>query len=223
MKKIKLIAARRFDGEEGPVKRGDEIKVSADRAADLIRRGLAAEPGSDPLPMVAGASQEPLPVGDDAGEVRAPTADPEAETLRQKVEELTRQLGQVQAEYSNFQAAANQAGAEGTNERVRLEGELKAAQDRVAQLESQQGATEAEITVNWASLSSVVAPERMAALITEEEDRMLEPFKGKSGWYSFGEGEDLVKVQGREAAVEELARRVGQSAETVQQESNPDS
>lgn len=196
---------------------GDAVTVTGDEEKQLLELGLI-EPEEDYQERQRARAEAEAEAEESTAE-----ADDETPALRQEIEQLTQQLAQVKAEYSHFQAAANQAGAEGTNERVRLEGELKAAQDRVAQLESQQGATEAEITVNWASLSSVVAPERMAALVTEEEDRMLEPFKGKSGWYSFGEGEDLVKVQGREAAVEELARRVGQSAEAVQQESNPDS
>lgn len=48
---------------------------------------------------------------------------------------------------------------------------------------------------------------------TEEErlraaqDQVLEAYKRGGGWFHFGAGDDLVKVQGREDALAELKRR----------------
>lgn len=39
------------------------------------------------------------------------------------------------------------------------------------------------------------------------QDQVLEPYKRGGGWFHFGEGDDLVRVQGREDALAELKRR----------------
>ena len=44
---VKLVAQKRFDGQEGKVKRGQALEVSEDRARDLIKFGLAAPPGEE--------------------------------------------------------------------------------------------------------------------------------------------------------------------------------
>ena len=62
------------------------------------------------------------------------------------------------------------------------------------------------VNVNWGDLSPVVSPERIAELVTAEEDRLLDAHKKGGGWYHFGEGDALVKVQGREDALAELAK-----------------
>lgn len=74
-KMVQLVAAKRFDGLEGKVKRGQELEVSEDRARELIRAGLAAKPGEDagqggggePLHLVTSEDQAKL----DAARVKA--------------------------------------------------------------------------------------------------------------------------------------------------------
>jgi len=63
------------------------------------------------------------------------------------------------------------------------------------------------VNVGWGDLSPVVSPERIAELVTAEEDRLLDVHKKGGGWYHFGEGDALVKVQGRDDALAELAKR----------------
>lgn len=95
---------------------------------------------------------------------------------------------------------------------IETEDEYQARQEAQAKAEAEYQAQQPTDTVQTASLSQVISPERMQELVTEEEDRMLEPHKGKSGWYQFGEGDEVVKVQGREAALEELAKRLNAEA-----------
>lgn len=122
MDKVTLIAARRYDGLEGSVKRGQEITVDEDRAAELIRRGLAALPGEEALP-VQGSGEEVLRLVS-------------------------------------------------TEDQAKLEAaQLKAAQD--------------------------------ARLVT---------YARGGGWYHFVDGDDVMKVQGREDAIAELDRREAASA-----------
>lgn len=100
---------------------------------------------------------------------------------------------------------------------LETEEEYEARQAAKAEAEAAQTDT-INMTVDWASLSQVISPERMAELVMAEEDRLLEPHKKGGGWYHFGEGPDLVKLQGREDALAELAKRqeaanaAGQSA-----------
>lgn len=90
---------------------------------------------------------------------------------------------------------------------IESEEDYQARQDARAQAEAE-AAQQQTSTLEFASLSQVISPERIAQLVQEEEDRLLEPHKGKSGWYQFGEGDDTVKVQGRDAALTELAKRL---------------
>ena len=63
------------------------------------------------------------------------------------------------------------------------------------------------VNVGWDDLSPVVSRGRIAELVTAEEDRLLDAHKKGGGWYHFGEGDALVKVQGRDDALAELAKR----------------
>lgn len=90
---------------------------------------------------------------------------------------------------------------------IEPEADYQARQEAKAQAEQAEPAP----TGSPLSLSQIISPERMAELMTEEEDRLLEPHKGNGGWYEFPPAETdgkPVKVQGRAAAVEEFVRRL---------------
>ncbi|GGN32297.1 hypothetical protein [Deinococcus daejeonensis] len=80
-----------------------------------------------------------------------------------------------------------------------------------AEAEAQQVGSELDMV----TLSSIVSTERVAELIEEEEDRVLEKHatKGNGGWYEFtaaGKDGKPVKVQGRDKAIEHLAGLLGE-------------
>lgn len=88
-----------------------------------------------------------------------------------------------------------------------LETEDEYQERQAAKAEAEAAQTDSvTVNVNWGDLSPVVSPERIAELVTVEEDRLLDAHKKGGGWYHFGEGDALVKVQGREDALAELAK-----------------
>lgn len=88
---------------------------------------------------------------------------------------------------------------------IETEAEYQARQAAAAEAAEQETLT---VQLDTAALSPVVSHERVAELIAEEEDRLLEPFKKGGGWFHFPvEGAEPIKVQGREAALVELAKR----------------
>lgn len=88
---------------------------------------------------------------------------------------------------------------------IETENEYQARQEALAEIAAQETLT---VQLDAADLSPVVSRERVGELIAEEEDRLLEPFKKGGGWYHFPvDGADPVKAQGRDAALDELARR----------------
>lgn len=72
MKKVRLTAARRYNGLEGKVKRGQSIEVDEDRARELIRAGLAAPEGEQAGPARhQGEKGQPLVTPDDQAKLDA--------------------------------------------------------------------------------------------------------------------------------------------------------
>ena len=81
-----------------------------------------------------------------------------------------------------------------------IESEEDYEERQVAKAEAEATQTESvTVNVDWGDLSHVVSPERIAELVTAEEDRLLDAHKKGGGWYHFGEGDALVKVQDRKS------------------------
>lgn len=99
---------------------------------------------------------------------------------------------------------------------IETEDEYEARQAAKAEAEAETQTDSVTMKVSWADLSAVVSPDRIAELVMTEEDRLLEPHKKGGGWYHFGEGAALVKVQGRDEALAELAKREAANVESGQ-------
>jgi len=99
---------------------------------------------------------------------------------------------------------------------IETEDEYEARQAARAEAEAEAQTDSVTVKVSWADLSAVVSPDRIAELVMAEEDRLLEVHKKGGGWYHFGEGDTLVKVQGRDEALAELAKREAANAEPGQ-------
>lgn len=151
----------------------------------------------------AEAESEPEePDSDELEEVRKAL-----ETEREVSAEKQRLIDKLLADQATDQKALSRSSAEAAKLSQALEKtRQELANAQATQQQGETGTLMVPIKPEW--LSSVVSPERIAELIAEEEDRLLEPHKGKSGWYQFGEGDDTVKVQGRDAALTELAKRL---------------